>query len=116
MNLTRIILTVVLILCAGCETIVIRPASAPICPEIPTELTNACQESATLKDSLMYGELPEVILNTRKDFIECRKTYNKVIDSYNICVSGLKNFNQSLKNLEDRMKDKYKDATFIQQN
>lgn len=115
MSLLRVSLIATVLLCTGCQTVIIRPASAPIC-EIPAEFQNACIETAKLSDELTYGDLPNLALSARNDYVECRKTYQKVMKSYDICSSGLTKFNQSLKNLEDQMKGKYKDAKVIQQD
>ncbi len=117
MNTFRVALTSALVLCSSgcCHTVIIRPASAPNC-EIPAEFLNACIEKAKPGDALTYGDLPDLVLSTRKDFVECRKTYQEITKSYSTCVAGLSKYNKSLKTLEDQMKGKYKDATIVQQD
>jgi hypothetical protein len=75
-----------------------------------------CTQRATLPADVKYGDLPQLVIDTREDFVECQKMYQTLRKDYEICVTGLALFNKSLKNLEDLMKSKYKDATVIQQD
>lgn len=113
MKLIPIGLAGALLMCTGCHTVIIRPASAPVC-EMPTEFRNACPQTATLGAAPTYGELPKLALDAGKDFAECRATYIKVVSSFDNCIAGLKNYNESVKKLEEETKQKYKNATVIQ--
>lgn len=98
---------------AGCTTVIIRPAKAPECT-VPAILKDACSSTAKLGDQVTYGDLPGIALNVRQDFAECRNTYIALMHSYEICVDGLKQFNQNLKKLEEQVRNKYKDAEVIE--
>jgi hypothetical protein len=110
----RVLVLAAAALCAGCETVIVRPASAPEC-SIPAELKSACADTVTLGDPVTYGDLPEIALNTRADFTACRLSYLRLREAYQICVDGQKQFNDSLKKFEDEARRKHKNASVLQE-
>jgi len=109
MNAIRLAVFAVVLACAGCKTVIIRPAAAPECA-VPAEFRNACIATATLTEQVTYGDLPDIALRARRDFVECHKTYGALLQSYDFCTGQLKQFNEKLKKLEDDVKGQYKDA------
>lgn len=101
--------SVVAILCAGCKTVIIRPAPVPECT-VPPEFINACVATVSLNAQVTYGDLPDVLVRTREDFVKCRAVYVRLMQSYEYCASSLKQLNDKIRRLESDAKEKYKDA------
>lgn len=111
---SRLAFAAIALCCAGCKTVIIKPAAAPEC-FVPPQLPNACVATATLSPQLTYGDLPEVALRARTDFLECSTSYTALLGSYKICTDQQRRYNQQLKVLEDELKKKYKDAEVLEQ-
>lgn len=113
MNPIRLISLAVALSCAGCKTLIVRPSPAPECI-VPVELKSACVETAALAQQITYGDLPDVVLRSRQDFVECRKTYVNLLQSYEFCTSQLRKYNEKLKTFEDETRRRYKDAEVVE--
>jgi len=109
MSAIRLAAIAVALACAGCKTVIIRPTMALECA-LPVQFQNKCVATAALAQQVTYGDLPDVALRARQDFVECRKSYVALLESYEFCTGQLNLFNEKLKKLEDDVKGKYKDA------
>lgn len=109
MNLAPIVVIALALACTGCKTVIIRPSAAPTCV-VPDQLKNACIPTAAIPSQVTYGDLPEVTLRARQDFLECRKSHGALLKSYEFCTNQLQLYNEKLRNFENDLKAKYQDA------
>lgn len=102
---------VAIMLCAGCETVVVRPAKSLECA-MPEGLKHCASAPATF-DRVTYEDVYKLATTTRVEFAHCKNDYDGLRKSYEQCIAAQHEYNEKLKKLEKALAEKYPKATYV---